>query len=161
MEGYSTSQVEQATGVSGAALHYWSKTDFLQPSIAKAKGTGSRRRWSFADVVAVRVANSLRQAGIPLQGLRRIVRTVRQTLGVDKPLAQVFLVADPSGKEVYATDGDRLIGTLAAPGQGYLFCMVVDVTAAANEMRGAVLRLGGAEQDAPAGGRGRRPTRAG
>jgi DNA-binding transcriptional MerR regulator len=161
MGGYSTSEVSRVTGVSGAVLHYWDRTNFLGPSVAKAKGTGSRRRWSFADVVAVRLARDLRRGGIPLQGIRRIIRTLRKTLGVEDPLTQVFLVADPSGKEVYAADGGRLMGTLAAPGQGYLFRMVVDVTAAANEMREAVLRLGGAAQDTPAGGRGRRPARAG
>src|SRR4029077_11274136 len=54
-------------------LDYWATRGILTPSLAAASGTGSQRRYSFADVVAARMAISLRAQGLGFQSVRRII----------------------------------------------------------------------------------------
>jgi DNA-binding transcriptional MerR regulator len=132
---FSAGEVAKHSGVNYKTLHYWSKTGFLEPSIAEASGTGSRREYSFGDLVAARVAFRLRRAGVSLQGLRRVVSHLRG-LGVDRPLTSSYLVADVTG-EVFMVDGDAAVATLRAPGQ-QSFLFVVDVGGVVEELRRAL-----------------------
>jgi DNA-binding transcriptional MerR regulator len=102
-------------GVNPKTLHYWDRTGFLSPSVRAASGTGTRRLYSFRDLVALRVAHELRQRGISLQGLRAVVDFLRRMDGLEQPLAECFLVTD--GYDVYAQRGDTTISALQSPGQ--------------------------------------------
>ena len=51
------------------------RTKFIVPSIAEAQGTGTERRHSFSDLLALRVARELREAGVSTQKLRRVVES--------------------------------------------------------------------------------------
>lgn len=53
-EGYSTLDVCELTGASYRQLDYWIRTGAVTPSIATARGSGSRRLFSEADVAGVR-----------------------------------------------------------------------------------------------------------
>jgi DNA-binding transcriptional MerR regulator len=132
--------------VSRKTLHYWDVSGFLGPSVAKAHGTGTRRVYSFQDLVAVRVARELRNAGLSLQALRRLVRYLRTRGGLKHPMAEAFLVTD--GREVFERKGDVLVSALRRPGQGLLF-HVVDLTRTVDEMHRAVLKLGRPRRQPP------------
>ena len=60
--GFSTSQTVRLTGLSTRQLDHWDRKGFIKPSLEAARGYGSRRRYSFADVVRLRVAARLRAA---------------------------------------------------------------------------------------------------
>jgi DNA-binding transcriptional MerR regulator len=152
-QGFSTSQTATLTGVNGPVLHYWNKTGFLLPSVARAKGSGTRRRYSFTDLLALRVARELRDAGIPLQGIRKAVGYL-QAEGYASPLTECFLVADPAGKDVFVKKGGEVLSCLREKGQRML-CLVVDLDCVRSEVEEAVHRL-----DAPSpakGGKARKP----
>jgi DNA-binding transcriptional MerR regulator len=125
VDGFTTQKVAELTGVNRKTLHYWDRSGFLSPSLAQAHGTGSRRLYSFQDVVAVRVGHQLRSQGISLQGLRRVVRFLQNQKGADCPLAERYLVTD--GRDVYVTKGGGVESVLRQPGQGSLL-FVVDLT---------------------------------
>jgi len=74
-------------------IDYWAKTGFIAPSIADATGRGTERKYAFDDLVALRVARGLRQAGISMQALRLIVTGLRAKKGVRNPLAESRLIA--------------------------------------------------------------------
>jgi uncharacterized protein (DUF433 family) len=58
---FSEPQVEHLTGVSGAQLRRWARTGFFKPSFDEPGGRGPFSHiYSFRDVVALRVLNSLR-----------------------------------------------------------------------------------------------------
>lgn len=122
MEGFTTRQVAELTGINRKTLHYWDRSGFLSPKLAKAHGTGTRRLYSFQDLVAARVAHQFRHQGISLQGIRRIVRFLQGEKQEQCPLAEMYLVTD--GKDVYATKGDGVVSVLRQPGQGCLFFVV-------------------------------------
>src|SRR5262245_846427 len=65
-------------------LDYWATRGILKPSLAAASGTGSLRRYSFADVVAARVAIVLRSQGLGFQSVRREIGRASCREGVER-----------------------------------------------------------------------------
>jgi DNA-binding transcriptional MerR regulator len=135
MEGWTAPQAARLTGLGYARLDNWARTGFLRPSLAEAHGKGSTRLYSFRDLVALRVARELRDAGISLQGLRKVVAELRAREGVEQPLASTWLVTD--GRDVFIRHGDEVMSVLQRPGQQCL-TFVVDLTRAVEELRTAL-----------------------
>ena len=53
VRAYGVTEVERLTGVDRITLHVWDRTGFIRASLARGgRGTGNRRKYSFADVVA-------------------------------------------------------------------------------------------------------------
>ena len=76
--GFSTARAARLTRLSPRQLDYWDRRGFLTPSLARAEGYGSARRYSFADLVRLRVAARLRAAGLGLARVQQAVRTLRR-----------------------------------------------------------------------------------
>ncbi len=131
-EGFSTAQVERLTHIGAKTLHFWDRTGFLSPSVLGAHGTGSRRIYSFRDLVALRVAAQLRDAGISLQSLRKVVSALREMHGLEHPLAETYLVTN--GHDVFERRGDEVMSVLRAPGQ-VMFTFVIDLTRTVDALR--------------------------
>ena len=134
-EGFSTAQVERLTGIGAKTLHFWDRSRFLSPSVVQAHGTGSRRIYSFRDLVALRVAAQLRDAGISLQSLRKVVTALREIHGLEQPLAETFLVTN--GHDVLERHGDELMSVLRQPGQS-MFSFVIDLSRTVETLREAI-----------------------
>ena len=75
---FSTSQAARLAGLSARQLDYWDREGFLGPSLGQARGYGSARRYSFRDVVRLRVAGRLRAGGFGLEQIRTCVRTLER-----------------------------------------------------------------------------------
>src|SRR5437764_13249821 len=92
-DSFSTGEAVRITGVSFRNIDYWARTKFIVPSIAEAQGTGTERRYSFSDLLALRVARELRDAGVSTQKLRRVVEFLRTRKGLTThPLAECRLI---------------------------------------------------------------------
>jgi DNA-binding transcriptional MerR regulator len=76
--GFSTARAARLTRLSPRQLDYWDRRGFLSPSLARAEGYGSARRYSFADLVRLRVAARLRAAGLGLSRIQQAVQTLRR-----------------------------------------------------------------------------------
>jgi DNA-binding transcriptional MerR regulator len=76
--GFSTARAARLTRLSPRQLDYWDRRGFLSPSLSRAEGYGSARRYSFADLVRLRVAARLRAAGLGLPRIEQAVRTLRR-----------------------------------------------------------------------------------
>ena len=125
MAGFTAKQVVALTGVPYKRLDSWANSGFLIPSIAEADGTGSRRLYSFQDLITLRTAKLLRDAGISLQGLRKVVQFLRDTHRLEQPLAHTRLVVAGEDVLMVQTEGD-LMRVLRHPGRHVLH-VVVDV----------------------------------
>ena len=69
--GYGGPQVCAIVGISYRQLDYWARTDLVRPSLADARGSGTQRRYSYRDLVRLKVIKSLLDAGVKLQTARR------------------------------------------------------------------------------------------
>jgi DNA-binding transcriptional MerR regulator len=137
-EGYRGPQVCKIVGITYRQLDYWARTDLLRPSISEAKGSGSQRRYSYQDLVHLKVIKRLLDAGISLQQARRAIDCLRST---GEEVATANLVIE-EGRSVLARTGEEVIDLLRG-GQGVLNVValapvVSELTAAITELTGAV-----------------------
>ncbi len=105
-----------AAGITYRQLDYWARTDLVRPSLAEAHGSGTQRRYSYRDLVRIKVVKSLLDAGVKLQVARKAIDYLRDDLGDDWDTASLVLDGTNS---VLARDGDALID-LVRRGQGVL-----------------------------------------
>src|SRR6185503_20415676 len=94
-DGFSADVTHRVVGVTYRQLVYWDKTGLIRPSIQKARGRGSRRVYSFEDLVELRVVARLLAVSISLRAVRKVARYLRQHFTeVVRPLAQLSLLTD-------------------------------------------------------------------
>lgn len=114
--GYSGTKAASIVGISYRQLDYWARTDLVRPSLSDANGSGSRRMYSYRDLLELRVIKSLLDAGIKLESVRQAFRYLREH--VDSDIASATLVI--SGSDVVLCEGDMLIDVVRRAGQGVL-----------------------------------------
>src|SRR5262249_4516177 len=132
---FSTAEVARLTGLSARQLDHWDRQGFLRPSLQQAAGYGSTRRYSFADVVRLRVAARLRAHGVGLPRIRRCAEAPAR-LGPSADLGQARLLV--VGSTVLWARSDREVVDLLKDGQLVLVCSLGDAVA---DAAGAVARL--------------------
>lgn len=99
--GFGSTVALKLTGVTYRQLDYWARTGLVGSSIRQATGRGSRRVYSFQDLVALRVVARLLKAGVSLQAVRRAVEYLKQH--ADQPLSTLGLIGQ--GNRVFAQMG--------------------------------------------------------
>jgi hypothetical protein len=104
----------------------------VRPSVAAGTGTGNERIYSFTDIVALKVAFELRKAGVTTSSLTKVVHFLRDSEGLDQPLAKARLVV--SGEDVLVVKNtNELVSALSKPGQSCL-TFVVDLPQTLSEL---------------------------
>ncbi len=111
---FSGPTVCRLTGVTYRQLDYWARTDLVTPSITAASGSGSKRAYSYSDLLEVKVIKSLLNSGVSLARARQAVECLRSALGAD--LASSSLVLSDAGSVLAHSDGDLV--DLLRGGQG-------------------------------------------
>src|SRR5437763_6466496 len=66
-DGFRGPQVCSIVGITYRQLDYWARTDLLRPSISEARGSGTQRRYSYRDLLELKVIKQLLDAGVSLQ----------------------------------------------------------------------------------------------
>jgi predicted RNase H-like HicB family nuclease len=66
------------TGVSRMQLDHWAQIGMVSSSVKSSSGKGSRREYSFEDLVQLKVAKTLRAQGIGLPKIRTILKFLRK-----------------------------------------------------------------------------------
>lgn len=119
--GYSGTRAAKIVGISYRQLDYWARTDLVRPSLIDANGSGSRRAYSYRDLLELRVIKSLLDAGIKLESVRTAFEYLREH--VDTDIASAHLVI--SGGDVMLCDGDQLVDVMRRGGQGVLNILAI------------------------------------
>ena len=134
---FSTAEVARLTGLTPRQLDHWDRLGFLRPSLSRAAGSGSTRRYSYADVVRLRVAARLRASGVGLARLRRCAEALsRLDPEGSGDLGRARLLV--AGSRVLWARSDRELIDLVEEGQ---LVLVFSLGEAVAEMAGAVARL--------------------
>ena len=101
------------TGVSARQLEHWATTGIVRPSIRSGAGKGSRREYSFKDLVALKVARWLRDEGISLQKIRKSLAWLRRHFPeVSAPLAELRFLTNGVNLFVLDQDPQKILDTL-------------------------------------------------
>lgn len=129
-EGYRGPAVCKIVGISYRQLDHWARTGLVEPSIRKAKGSGTQRLYSFDDVVRLKVVKRMLDAGVSLQRIRVAVDELRAR---GRTLADTLLVSD--GSSVLFLDDDEQVLDLLRRGQAV---MTLALDPVIDELRGEV-----------------------
>lgn len=101
VQSFGTTFITQVMGIPRSKLHYWDKTaKLVKPSVRPAAGTGTRRLYSYEDLVALEVVMALRELGLSLQRIRKGVSYLRRRF----PELQ-----QPLGALTFLTDGETIM----------------------------------------------------
>ncbi len=136
LQGYSAKLTADVVGITYRQLDYWARTELIAPSLVQATGSGSRRLYSYDDLVRLKVIKRLLDNGIKLEKVRAIFDYVRNELGED--ISSANLVIDGANAAIVRSQDD-LIDALQR-GQGVLPLSNIgrEVDAAIVELRPAV-----------------------
>ena len=133
--GFRGPAVCKVVGITYRQLDYWARTDLIRPSIADARGSGTQRRYSYRDLVELKVIKGLLDAGVSLQSARRAIQYLRDNLGED--IATASLVINGTGSVLVRTDGELV--DLIRQGQGVL--SIVALGGVKDELDAAITEL--------------------
>jgi DNA-binding transcriptional MerR regulator len=110
-QGFRGPTVCRLVGITYRQLDYWARTGLVTPSVRTAAGSGSQRRYSFGDVVELRIIKRLLDAGVSLQRIREAIDYLRREEIVDA-LSEITLISD--GNRIYACkSGEEVIDVLS------------------------------------------------
>jgi DNA-binding transcriptional MerR regulator len=142
--GFRGPQVCAIVGISYRQLDYWARTDLVRPSLADAHGSGTQRRYSYRDLVRLKVIKNLIDAGVKLQTARKAIEYLREDLGDDWASASLVL---NGANSLLARDGEALVD-LVRQGQGVL--NIVSLGQVVDELDASIHDLApGGDRDEP------------
>src|SRR3972149_5435440 len=99
MENFNSKMVSRIVGVSLRQIQYWDERGFIRPSVKHAEGRGTKRLYSFSDLVQLKVVKDLTDYGLSLQKIRRCLHYLKRYFPETVP---------PLNSLKYLTDGDKL-----------------------------------------------------
>ncbi len=115
-QGYNSKRTAEIAGITYRQLDYWARQDIVRPALTKASGSGSRRLYSYRDLLELRVIKTLLDSGIKLQQVRKGLDYMRDQLGENVTSANLVISGTSS---VVVNTGEELIEILQN-GQGVL-----------------------------------------
>ncbi len=113
---FSGKRTIEIVGITYRQLDYWARTDLVRPSVTDAKGSGSRRSYSYTDLLKLKVIKALLDSGLRLETVRKVFSYIEDELGQDVESANLVI---HGATPVLARSGEELID-LVQKGQGVL-----------------------------------------
>jgi len=112
---FSGNQAASVVGITYRQLDYWARTDLVRPSVTEAQGSGSRRLYSYRNLLELRMVKNLLDAGIKLESVRDAFKYLREQSDADITSAHLVI----NGRSVVLCQGEELIDVVRR-GQGVL-----------------------------------------
>jgi DNA-binding transcriptional MerR regulator len=133
--GYSGKSTAEIVGITYRQLDYWARTDLIRPSVTDASGSGSRRKYSYRNLLELKVVKNLLDSGIRLEQVREVFAYLQDELGED--VATANLVVNGS-QPTLVRSGAEVIDLLAK-GQGVL--NILPLSGVIDELDEAIVEL--------------------
>ena len=106
METYNSKEASRIAGVSLRQIQYWDERGFIRPSVRTAQGRGSKRLYSFHDLLCLKVMKDLTHRGLSLHKVRRCLKPLRRyTAQPGQPLESLKYLTD--GEKLFVITSDR------------------------------------------------------
>ncbi len=131
---FSSLQTIKIIGITYRQLDHWARTGLVNPTARQAEGSGSRRRYSYNDLLELKLVKRLRDEGISLQRVREVFDYMRDELGEDVASADLVI----NGNQSLLVRTDEQILDALRQGQGALYLrmegLIEEVDAAVSEL---------------------------
>jgi len=106
MDTYDSKTASSIVGVSLRQLQYWDERDFIRPSVKLAEGRGTKRLYSFHDLICLKVVKDLAHHGFSLQKIRRCLKPLKDNSShTERPAPSLKYLTD--GEELFVITNDR------------------------------------------------------
>lgn len=102
--GYRGSAASRAAGITYRQLDYWAHKHIVEPSVTASHGSGSRRLYSFNDVLMLAACKKLLDLGVNLQNISQTLQFLRAYRSTQ--LSHMVIVCD--GEHVRACEGETM-----------------------------------------------------
>lgn len=133
--GYSGKSTAEIVGITYRQLDYWARTDLIRPSLTDASGSGSRRQYSYRNLLELKVVKNLLDSGIRLEQVREVFAYLQDELGED--IATANLVVN-GAQPMLVRSGEEVIDLLQN-GQGVL--NILPLSGVIDELDEAIVEL--------------------
>jgi DNA-binding transcriptional MerR regulator len=146
-DGYSGRETADIVGITYRQLDYWARTDLIRPSLADARGSGSRRRYSYRDLLELKMIKTLLDAGQRLERVRAAFHYLRDQVEDDVSSVTLVIAGD---SVVLVRDGEDLVDVVNRyQGQGVLNLLALD--GVKEELDARIVELRARDAAVPAG----------
>jgi tetratricopeptide (TPR) repeat protein len=153
IELYSIRDVSRILAVQESRLRYWMQTGFVGPTVRK----GGRFYYTFCDLVAVKAAKDLSEAGMPVQKVRKNVEALKKALpGDTHPASRLRVCSDGETIVALADDvafqpiGGQVVMAFTVPSFGEHVAEVLAMPRVAPGPAAGAARAAGPDTAAPA-----------
>jgi DNA-binding transcriptional MerR regulator len=137
-EGFSGKTTAEIVGITYRQLDYWARTDLIRPELADAKGSGSRRRYSYRNLLELKLVKTMLDSGIKLESVRDAFGYLRSE-GTDISAARLVIAGTSA---VLVKDDAEMIDVVNRyHGQGVLNLNLVTLDGLKGELDTAVHEL--------------------
>jgi DNA-binding transcriptional MerR regulator len=110
---YRGTVASKVAGITYRQLDYWARKHIVEPSLHSSNGSGSRRLYSFKDILVLAVSKRLLDAGVNLQNVTVAISYLNQH-SVDE-MATITIMSD--GETVYQCTTDEEVLDLVKGGK--------------------------------------------
>jgi DNA-binding transcriptional MerR regulator len=139
METFNSKTVSRIVGVSLRQIQYWDEQGFVRPSVKLADGRGSKRLYSFSDLVQLKVVKDLTDHGLSLRKIHRCLSHLKRTFPeAAGPLQSLKYVTDGSKLFVLTSDKNKILDVMDRQ-----FVFSLGIGNLVRELDGEVRRLTG------------------
>lgn len=136
-EGFTSRTVARVVGISARQIQYWDEIGLVRPSARPAAGRGTRRIYSFLDLVRLSVVRKLIERGLSPGKIRRSLAVLQENMReILDPLAQLKLVTDGDRLFLVTSDQRKILDVLD---RQFVFSLALGPLV--SELRGRVERL--------------------
>jgi len=138
MDTYDSKTASGIVGVSLRQIQYWDEQGFIRPSVKLADGRGTKRLYSFQDLVCLKVVKDLTHHGLSLQKVRRCLRFLREyTVGTGAPSVSLKYLTDGEKLFMITNDRKKILGAIDRQ-----FVLSLGIGTLVRELSGQVKRAG-------------------
>lgn len=146
MENFNSKMVSRIVGVSLRQIQYWDEQGFIRPSVKLAEGRGTKRLYSFSDLVQLKVVKDLTDYGLSLQRIRRCLSYLKRSFPeTGRPLSSLRYLTDGEKLFVLTSDKNKILDVMDRQ-----FVFSLGIGNLVRELNGEVRRITG-NASGPAG----------
>jgi DNA-binding transcriptional MerR regulator len=137
VEYFNSKAVSRIAGISLRQIQYWDEQGFIRPSVRRASGRGSKRLFSFSDLVKLKVVKNLSDHGLSLQRIRMCLHHLRNySPAGSSPLTSLKYLTDGEKLFVLTEDRNKILDALD---KQFVFSLAIGNLV--RELNGEVQRL--------------------
>ncbi|HYY24227.1 MAG TPA: MerR family transcriptional regulator [Candidatus Udaeobacter sp.] len=136
MDAYDSKTASRIVGVSLRQIQYWDEQGLIRPSVKLAGGRGTKRLYSFHDLICLKVIKDLTDHGLILQKIRRCLQPLKRYSGrTSRPLESLKYLTDGEELFVITSSREKILDAMNRQ-----FCLSLGIGHLVRELNGELQR---------------------